>query len=450
MSQRVYPEIVHGRRDGFAQGRWRIERGSALRGGASCNLSERILRVPHGADETSRVVRAHELMHIRVSPHHHEHTPTDPDIAPRALECAEEYRVNLLLTRVGFDVSLLSDGTERLGGQRLAESDQWGEALCFYLAVLGTGAESTFMRGVRSRQATWPAALLAVKKQVRSLVAAMSTTEVGDTELDHDGVPRGFARVSVPIAMMLSRSMGAAVPQSPEALRVFRRSLEGGSRRAPSSVFAPLVFDSDIDYVRRAQASLVRRPRAGVSGTVMRYPNRLLTDPHQRAFVTTAGAHGGVVIIDQSGSMDLTMADLEQMLAVAPGALIVGYSHRPGDAGATPNVWILASRGRVARVPRAGNIGNGVDGPVLRWAVGHARRAGPVVWLTDGQVTDSHDHPCHKLSLECASLVRQYRIRLVSTVGEVGLALRGRRVTGKSFGRVGRELGLRSIEGGIP
>ena len=440
MNATVYPELVHGRRDGFEQGPWLIERGSALRGGASCNLTERTLRVPDGADEVSRFVRAHELMHIRVSPHHRDHTPDDGEIVSRALDCAEEYRVNLLLSKLGFEVALLCDGTERLGGQRLADSDQWGEAICFYLAVLGTGAESNFVKGVGSRQPSWPAALRAIKKRVTHIVGTLDASQLGDTDLNDEGVPRGFAEVTLPIARVLSRSMGAAAPVTPEALRVFRRSLEQGSRRAPSAVFAPLVFDDTMKYVTRRRRSFHRRGRPSVTGTVMRYPGRLLTDPLQRAFARKATSAGGIIVIDQSGSMDVTNTELEEMLGTAPEALIVGYSHRPGDGGGTPNVWILANHGSVASSPRTGNIGNGVDGPVLRWALGRASRGQPVVWVTDGQVTDSHDHPCHRLSVECASLVQRHRIQLVSSLSEVELALRGHRVVGGAFGRVGREL----------
>ncbi|NNN08949.1 MAG: hypothetical protein HKL85_07120 [Acidimicrobiaceae bacterium] len=429
-----------GRRDGFEQGPWIIERGSASRGGASCNLSERILRVPDGADETSRMVRAHELMHIRISPHHRDHSPVDDEIAPRALECAEEFRVNLLLSRMGFDVVLLCDGTEKSGGQRLAENMQWGETICFYLAVLGTGAESPFVRGVRSRQGAWPAALRAIKKRVESIVGCMDLSQLGDTNLNDFQVPQGFALVTVPIARLLSRSMGARAPDSPESLSVFRRSLEAGSRRAPSSVFAPLVFDETMRYVTRSGRHFQPQVRPSVTGTTMRYPNRLLTDPLQRAFALKSRSSGGVIVIDQSGSMDVTVAEIEEMLACAPGAIIVGYSHRPGDHGTTPNAWILAKHGSVAIEPRAGNIGNGVDGPVLRWALARSHSRVPVVWVTDGQVTDSHDHPCHSLSVECASLVYQHGIRLVRSLSEVETALRVKQVRRSGFGRVGKEL----------
>jgi hypothetical protein len=436
----VYPELVHGRRDGYEQGPWAIELGTVNRGGASCNLTDRLLRVPVGHDEVSRVVRAHELMHIRVSPYRGEHTPSDSAVSDRALECAEEYRVNRLVATLGFDIDLLRDGTERLGGRRLAEAGQWGEVVCFLLAVLGTGGEDEYLRGIRAVQPSWVTALRALKKRVLALVDALATSDVGDTDLSDDGVPRGYEQFTLPIARLVSRAMGSAAPQGPDDLREFRRSLEPGARRAPSGCFAPLVFDDSMTYVQRPRRKVHRRARASSSGTVMRYPNRLLTDPLQRAFASRSPSAGGVIVIDQSGSMDVTVEELDRLLASAPDALIIGYSHRPGDAGRTPNVWILARAGSVAAQARSGNIGNGVDGPVLRWALRNVSSRDPVVWVTDGQVTDSHDHPCHSLSVECAQLVRRHRIRLVRGLGDVESALRGRRSSGGSFGRVGREL----------
>ena len=440
MSARIYPELVSGRLDGFQQGAWKVEKGSVLRGGAHCNLTERSLRVPDGDDEVARVVRAHELVHIRVSPFLSEHTPLDAEVPGRALECAEEYRVNLILSRLGFDTVQLCDGTERLGGERLARSGQWAEAVCFLLAVLGTGAEAKYLRGVRAGDPTWVAALRLIKKKATNVVVGLDAECVGDTSLNEEGVPRGFDAVTLPIARMLARAMSAAPPTDPDALRNFRRSLEPGARRPPSGVFAPLVLDQSVDYVARVGRSSHRRARPSTSGTVMRYPGRILTDPLQRAFARQAPAAGGVIVIDQSGSMDVTVEEIEKLVRRAPNAIIIGYSHRPGDRGETSNAWILAQAGRVAYQARAGNIGNGVDGPVLRWALGRRRYCDPVIWVTDGQVTDSNDHPCHRLSLECARLVQRHRIRLVRTLGEAETALRGRSYSATKFGRVGRVL----------
>lgn len=409
--------------------------GTAQRGGASCDLGARVLRVPWGEDEVSRVVRAHELAHIRVSPHL---AIAVSDVSPRALECAEEFRVNTLLARLGFDTSLLCDGSERTGGRRLAEAGSWAEAVAFFLAVAGTGAEGEYLKGVRAAQPSWASALRSLGKKLRALVEPLATSDVAGTDVV-DGLPRGFSMVSVPAARLVTRFAGAAAPRDALEVRGLTRSLEPGSRRPPSQRFAELVWDDGLDMVRRTPGSGHRRSAPSMVGVDLRYPSRLLTDPMSRGFAQRRRAEGGVIVIDQSGSMDVGVEDIDLLLRRSPGAVIVGYSHRPGDVGAIANAWVLARNGLVASRARAGNVGNGVDGPALRWALRHAK-GGPVVWVTDGQVTDSNDHACHSLSVECAQLVRRHRIRMARDLTEAHLALRGRRFAAQRFGRVGQAL----------
>ena len=142
--------------------------------------------------------------------------------------------------------------------------------------------------------------------------------------------------------------------------------------------------------------------------------------------------------------MDLDAAALNAMLRRAPNALIIGYSHRPGDLGTTANVWIIAERGAIVEHCPVGNVGNGVDGPVLEWAIAHRNGSEPVVWVTDGQVTDSHDHPDDHLSQQCADMVRRHSIRLARDLDQGLRQLGAGAVSGTSawsqFGRVGRKL----------
>lgn len=440
----VHPELVTGRQDGFVNAPWTVKPGSTRRGEASCNLTERILEVPLGSDATSRVVRAHELMHARVSPHVIDHYGALDEMAPRALECAEELRINTLIARLDFDVSLLCDGSEKGGAQRIAEGGDWSEALCFLMAVLGTGGEKSFLAGIRQIEPSWMSGLRAVRKRARGLMDSLPSPSLGATLLNAEQLPSGYANSTVVLARILTQSMAARPPRTPEELRSFRRSLEPGGRRPPTGRFAPLVFDETVAMSSRARGAGLRRPRANTSGLTMRYPSRLLTDERKRAFAGRSSFHGGVVIIDQSGSMDIDEASLSLLLRRAPDALVIGYSHRPGDNGLTPNVWILADRGSVATKVLSGNIGNGVDGAVLEWALRHRKSSEPIVWITDGQVTDSHDHPDERLTVQCAELVRRHRIRLVKELSGAGRALSYGPTTGRSqlsqFGRLGRKL----------
>lgn len=439
----VFPELLSGREDGLVSRAWTIEEGSTMRGAASCNLSERVLEVPLGDGEQARVVRAHELMHARVSPLPHHLVMALDEVSPRALECAEELRVNTLLARLGFDLSVLRDGTEKLGAQRLGTEGAWGEAVCFMLAVLGTGAEKDFFAGVRRGDPTWLAPLRAVKKRVFDILD-QSTRSLGATNINGEGLPSGYAASSLVVARLVSGVLDVRVPTSPPELRIFRRSLESGARRSPTGRFATLVFDDALLRLESARAKGRKTARPATCGTVLRYPGRLLTDDRRRAFSRRVAQRGGVVVIDQSGSMALDGESLRALVRAAPEALIVGYSHRPGDRGRTANSWLLCNRGKVASRYPSGNVGNGVDGPVLRWALGQRRSREVLVWVTDGQVTDSNDHPDEALAEACARLVRRHRIRLARDLLEAARVLRSGRPLPRErwgeFGRVGRKL----------
>jgi hypothetical protein len=438
----IFPELL-GRDDDESSGPWIVKEGSTMRGSASCNLTDRILEVPLGPGEQARVVRAHELMHARVSPYAHHLLRALDEVSSRALECAEELRVNTLLDRLGFDLSVLCDGTEKVGAKRLASEGSWAEAVCFMLAVLGTGAEREFFTGIRGGNSSWTTPLRAVRKRTLAILA-QNTRALASTALNEDELPSGYASSTLPIARMVTNVMAARVPTTAQELRSFRRSLEVGGRRSPTGVFAPLVFDDSLARLSRTGAGALRRSRPSTSGTVMRFPGRLLTDDQRRAFSRRVRCRGGVVVVDQSGSMEIDPDSLHALVRSAPHALVVGYSHRPGDRGKTPNCWVLCDRVKVASSYPSGNVGNGVDGAVLCWALRQRRAGEPVVWVTDGQVTDSHDHPDDALAAACARLVRRHRIRLARDLGEATKALRANRPSTPSrcadFGRVGRKL----------
>ena len=438
----IYPELITGRDDAFSDTAWTVEVGWSLRGHASCDFVNRRLQVPLGTTNIDRLIRAHELVHLRVSPHDIHPLAVHPELSQRALECAEEYRVNLLLQRLDFDVSILSDGSELSAAQRLAANGAWEEVVFFFVATLGTGAEREFLKGLRRVAPQWVKALQIMRRRILSMYARWSALEIGATTREDDQhLPSGFELFCVPLARLMMSVAGSSVPNTPESLRQFRRSLEPGGRRAPSGRFAELVLDDSLDYVAVSRRANARRDRPDVTGTSLRYPSRLLSDPHQRAFARSRRSPGGVVIVDQSGSMDLSNEEIDALLAATPGAFVIGYSHRPGDQGSVANAWVIAHSGLRAKELPHGNVGNGVDGPVLRYALAQRHRGDHVIWVTDGQVTDSNDHPGPSLSRECAEIARRHRVILVRTVSEAVAVLRRGRTSAlespMSYGRVG-------------
>jgi hypothetical protein len=141
--------------------------------------------------------------------------------------------------------------------------------------------------------------------------------------------------------------------------------------------------------------------------------------------------------------MDLSDEAIDTFLAVSPAATIIGYSHRPGDITGSPNAWVIADRrGRCQSIP-SGNIGNGVDGPALRFALSQRQSGDRVLWVTDGQITDSADHPSSELAAECADLVRRHKVVVRPTLDAAVSALKSREMGNNpaELGRLGRQWG---------
>ncbi len=414
MSRGPYPELLVSRRDRPGSRAWEVQEGPLRRGEAWSDLLGCVLRVPFGGGEHGRIVRAHELMHARISPCVAGAFTSGP-ASGRALECAEEFRVNEVLRRLGFDLTDLRDGSERLSGRRLVETGDVEELVLFAAAVAGTGAFGELLRGVRARDRDLAARCRALERELRRAARDVRTASLAATTTDASGVPSGFAVHTRRFAEVIERAV-----RSPRVATSRRRG-----RPSPTGAFAPLILDRAV-ILDRAIPGVVgaRRVPAPLGRRVVR-PARLVTDPGRRCFEGRARRSGGIVVVDQSGSMALGVADLEELISAAPGALVLGYSHEPGSVG-VPNAWVLADRGRAARTVRGGNVGNGVDGPALRFALQRRRPGERVIWVCDGQVTDSADHADAALAAECAELVLRHGISMVPDLRSATGSLAGR------------------------
>jgi hypothetical protein len=414
-----YPELLASRHDRPGVTPWEIERGEARRGEAWTDLRRCVMRVPFGGGEHGRLVRAHELMHARVSPVGADPFAAWPDLDPRAVECAEEFRVNQLLARAGFDTVALRDGSEKLSGLRMAEAGECAELLCFAAAIGGTAAFRDLVSGVRRVDAAMADACRALERSLRATLRSVPTGSLASTDPELIGLPRGFAVHTRQLAMLVADAVARG--GTPRTSTRSRR----GARPSPTGRFAPLVLDRSIVLDRYVRGGRAPRRTASSHGRRVVRPERLATDPARRAFDARLRRGGGVVVVDQSGSMSLAPDDLEGLLLAAPGAFVLGYSHEPGSVG-VPNAWVLAERGRAARSVRPGNVGNGVDGPALRLAIAHRRPGEPLVWVCDGQVTDSGDHAALGLARDCAELALRHRIQMVGTLEGALLVLSNR------------------------
>lgn len=431
------PEFLSPRKDGIGDGSWSVEEGHPVRGDAWTRLDERRMRVPVGNDEMTRVVRAHEMMHARVSPLSlKEAYEAMPQYHPRVIECAEEFRINTLVGRAGFDLSALVDGSEAKSGKRVAESEQWNEAVTFLSAVAGTKGAADFLRGVRGVNPDWAKALREVEKALLKTVKRVAPTQIGSTapSTDHPNVPRGFDVWTRRFAEIIDLAIKAGEKTvtdedgddidnvtetiSPEEMKERMKSVTGDA-----GVFAPLRLDPNVPLTRHVAGTMGRKRIATNVGRNPRRIHRTLTDPERRIFDRVTKGQGGIVVIDQSGSMSLSTDQVWEIVNAAPGCVIIGYSHSTGTTD-HPNAWILADRGKVCESVREGGRGNGVDGPALRFALSKRKHNEPVIWVCDGMVTDGKtDHYYDNLGEECVNLVVKHGIHTVNNVSEAKEAL---------------------------
>lgn len=161
------------------------------------------------------------------------------------------------------------------------------------------------------------------------------------------------------------------------------------------------------------------RWRSSPEGTRILALHRILTD--NRPFGKKRWVPGGTVLIDVSGSMNLSVAKIWEIVESAPGATVAVYA---GD-GRRGTLRILARDGRVAarEACRGNGMGtmNVVDGPALRWL---ARQSRPRIWVSDGFVTGINDKSSSWNTLDAQRIVKQAGITRIPTVGEAVKSLR--------------------------
>ena len=442
MSVRAMPEWLT-RRD-EAPSPWNVTVGAAARGEAWTNRMERMMRVPDGDDALARVIRAHEMMHAKVSPLLLD--PSSFGVSEEALRAAEEYRVNLLIGEAGFDLTQLADGSEKQSGKRLAEVGDWNNLVTFMAATAGTKSASELIAGVRSANPEMAVSLKEVEKAIinkwhevcgrkRGISAAdrkRAAAEIGST-LFVGGWPYGFTRFTVPLARMLETYMRrdddgdedaeTGIPENFPKAEQIKKDRTGKDKMLK---FRPVIV-GDLPLTKRINGSLGRKRVASAMGRNPRRMHRMLVDPQRRVFDTVRRGNGGVVLVDLSGSMRLENDDILAMLAAAPGSIVIGYGVQRNED--IPNLWVLAEGGKVCEdLPTLG-MTNGNDAPAIRFAAAKRRKSDPFIWVTDGSVHNggyltAQPEFSTNLYQECAALIVKHGIHQVLTVTQAVDALK--------------------------
>ncbi len=418
----AYPEWLT-RQDDEAS-KWSVRNGQPHM--AHTDVGNHTMIAPGGDDPVYRGVRLQQLLMAKVAPK--EYLWDRYYYSPVVLQAAQQMLTNRMMRQMGEDLDFMHTGAEFKRGQLLARNEQWNEIVTSLAPIYGTRAGDELLAGIADVKREWSTLANEHLKRVQAGVdywdmeslTDTSETEFSDKSGDFFNHPNNW-RLVQSVADSLQNSM---MPQPLAA------DIAPGKPRNPpppnrnQGRWAAMVL-SDVTLEGRAKGVHSRKPRASDIGRVPRNISRLLFDPQKRIFGHRRRDLGGVVLIDQSGSMHLDHADLWNIIQMAPGATIIGYSHIPGTTD-QPNVWVMAEKGRVVKeadMPYGGS-GNCVDGPALAFAATKRRNASdPFVWVCDGLVTDLHDQYRDNLTLEAIDMARSFGTHMCNDIDTALMAL---------------------------
>ena len=390
---RPMPELIR-RKDGANDepAEWTVVPCAAERGAPMTAVVLRHMEVPIQDFELDRVIRAHEMMHAKVSPG--DRTPwLNRGIASdRGQQTAEEARVNFLVAKAGFDLGILEDGTELNAGERIAERGDWAEAVYYTAAISGCGGLNKYLVGIRRHRPAWAPRLRRIsqliQKELRRIDRAakngadtsLASTRTVTGRLDpRNELIQGYLHTEN-IAEWLDRL--AEEPHKDEEdgeeendEAQDKEENDGGESDTdgtdPSTGVGsketgdlkPPVSKADLEsqkpnrtnavgswaqlnvkeqnLTRHVPGGLGKKRIASNMGRNPRRIQRMFTDPEKRIFDRKVKGNGGVVLIDYSGSMALSEKDVLEIMEAAPGCTVACYTTNDFDTDGKANLWIL-------------------------------------------------------------------------------------------------------------
>jgi len=430
-----YPEIVEQR---LGLSTWKVRDSTSrpwLPSNGVTDKGSRRLYVPFSAD--GRPIAMHELAHVHWSP---EKLPKIR-YPMMVLQAVEDARINTALKRIGFPVDLDPEHQAHvvmLGASDL-KSGRYAAFLLRTIASSGTSVECDLRAladTATALQARWlhswigevAGRLERGRERADDVIAPFKVGARAARDLARELRRRNLLGDDLHVEHMgpcLGHIVEPGEPEEGEPLFRFlrSRSKRGAADGAGDEALAGemTIAEPDLPIGQGVEVRhRGRRWRSSVEGGRLGRIHRMWVDG--AIFHSAVRGAGGSVLVDTSGSMSLSVDDVDAIVHASRGAALVAiYS---GNGGEGELRVVARGRRRVAKEDlEPYGSGNIVDLPALHWL---AEQPLPRIWVSDGRVTGPSDRGCDELFRRCHDLAEQSRILRVRDAAAAVEALTGR------------------------
>lgn len=466
------PHVVAAYREDLDQSlKWEIEP-SVGDFGVGVDFANGVVTVPLTGGSHASLMRLREMVRLRSAPTSGEVFKQiakgyrGSGVTEELLKLADIGRINAI-TRLHAEklptpIIIEPDGGEKVLGKRLATANSpmaWNKCVEYAAQNFGTKGFDQFVSGVSSVNRDWAGSLRKINTRMQtafnedvSLMGDTTPIDWGNGVMGPAGLNQTLWAASTLADYMsnsyrapktvqaqiaekdddLAKNYGEA--KNPEELLRGYGEIQPSEQLDVSKLpadfefttdpdedndaeyFGPLIWNDSMPLTTQVHGYMARKRRASTMGRTLSYPSRLYTDMERRVFGNKVRVRGGVVVLDISGSMHLNEQDINDILEVAPAALIMAYSDCD-NGGGEPNAHLLANRGwRIKHFKDIDRGGNGVDGTALTWALRHKKPGEEIIWVSDGHVFGIGGSRNSGLALQCAQLVKKHRIIMIPSV----------------------------------
>jgi hypothetical protein len=365
--------------------------------------------VPMGASAADRRIRVHEMAHVRWSPAGFTPASLPPGTTWQTFNAVEDCRLHKRLAEVGLGDTLSTPvfGDDEWGVwaesfsedcDRASEPDykpHWTplEVARMAASVHGTAEAERFASLADEWGYGFVHSLLQPildETVLKRRPAFQRTIEAAEA------IDRLFNELSDLPQGLQEKVRQYAAPDGPDGSEWGDMTIQEMPLRVP---------------LPRRMAS--RKMRASDKGAIPRYWHRMPVDSRVFGRKQNRPA-GGTVLLDQSGSMGLSIPEVIELMSRFPAVTIATYA---GEEY-TGELRVIARNGKRASDEDCYHPlgGNTVDGPALEWL---CDQPAPRVWISDGYVVGKGGATSLDLLLECEAIRKRGGIIQVERMSDL-------------------------------